>query len=542
MKEDPRDVAFLRVPPDAASPELTLRLEDLRAAAPQGIDEGLGPAGVPVELHGRAIKVAVMEEELQAAEGRLPASSGERDEMGRAEKPVAMDGAEDQKVAGRKRHGTDRRALEARPADLRVGHLGLKRSDWPANRKAAGLGAKPAVDLRLHLLPRSPVALPRPADDRRPSAACRAPDGRQGPSPERLPHPPLVQEPGVELVLPEGDEVAHLHVAAELVFQEARIGLSHPEGDEVPGIAEYALPDLVRELVKILVREDEREPVLPRLREDGGEGIGREGLELVDVEVEGGAGGVRQSGALHRRPLELREKKSAQEAGGVLADHAFREVGDHDPPPVHEEARIKAALCLAQDVPHGGVPEKPPNLVLERGDGLKPKAPLISGIFLPPEGPDDRIPELRGYALAEAVIREELRQGKDREIAVVEERGQGVPQDVFEARSPGGAPNPAKSGEDPGNHEVRLIVRHPGEEVQAHGTGEVAGVEVEDFACPIPRDRIQDLPGEVSMRIKETHTSPGVEVLEDEVPEQGALAEPRLPDDVEVLRPVLGVQ
>src|SRR5262245_36525117 len=44
------------------------------------------------------------------------------------------------------------------------------------------------------------------------------------------------------------------------------------------------------------------------------------------------------------------------------------------------------------------------------------------------------------------------------------------------------------------------------------------------------------------MRIKETHTSSGVEVLEDEVPKQGALAETGLPDDVQVLRPVLGMQ
>ena len=44
------------------------------------------------------------------------------------------------------------------------------------------------------------------------------------------------------------------------------------------------------------------------------------------------------------------------------------------------------------------------------------------------------------------------------------------------------------------------------------------------------------------MRIKEPHTSPGIEVLEDEVPEQGTLAESRLPDDIQVLRPVLGMK
>jgi hypothetical protein len=44
------------------------------------------------------------------------------------------------------------------------------------------------------------------------------------------------------------------------------------------------------------------------------------------------------------------------------------------------------------------------------------------------------------------------------------------------------------------------------------------------------------------MRIKETHTSPGVEVLKDKVPKEGALAQASLPDDIQVLRPVFRVE
>lgn len=75
VKENPRDVAVLRIPPYATPPHHTLRLEKLGATVSEGIDEGLGAAGVPIELHGRAIKVAVMEEELQAPERCLPAPS-----------------------------------------------------------------------------------------------------------------------------------------------------------------------------------------------------------------------------------------------------------------------------------------------------------------------------------------------------------------------------------------------------------------------------------------------------------------------------------
>lgn len=42
------------------------------------------------------------------------------------------------------------------------------------------------------------------------------------------------------------------------------------------------------------------------------------------------------------------------------------------------------------------------------------------------------------------------------------------------------------------------------------------------------------------MGVKEPHASPGIEVLEDEIAKQGALAKTSLPDDIQVLRPVLG--
>lgn len=131
VEENPGDVSVLRVPPDAAPPHHTLRLEKLGATVPQGIDQGFGAAGVPVELHGRAIKVAMVEEELEAPERCLPAPTREGRKMRGTQEPVTVDGPKDVKVAGRKHHGTDRRALEARPANLRVRHWD---SSVPAGR------------------------------------------------------------------------------------------------------------------------------------------------------------------------------------------------------------------------------------------------------------------------------------------------------------------------------------------------------------------------------------------------------------------------
>lgn len=83
--------------------------------------------------------------------------------------------------------------------------------------------------------------------------------------------------------MPKETKVARLHVPAELVGQEAGIPLADPEGDEVAGIAEDALPDLVGQLVEVLMREDQGEAVFPRLREDGGERLRREALELIYI-------------------------------------------------------------------------------------------------------------------------------------------------------------------------------------------------------------------------------------------------------------------
>jgi hypothetical protein len=98
----------------------------------------------------------------------------------------------------------------------------------------------------------------------------------------------------------------------------------------------------------------------------------------------------------------------------VLADHAFPEVSDHDAAPVHKEACVEAVPGLTEDVPHRGVGEQAPDLVLDRRDGFEPEAPIIAGVLLPPEGAHHRIADLRRQALPEGVIREEARQGEER--------------------------------------------------------------------------------------------------------------------------------
>jgi hypothetical protein len=154
----------------------------------------------------------------------------------------------------------------------------------------------------------------------------------------------------------------------------------------------------------------------------------------------------------------------------VLTDRALPEVGHHDPLTVHEEAGVEAVPGLAENVPHRSGGQEALHLVLNRGDGFETETAVIAGILLP-QGAHHRIADPRRHALPERVIREKARQGKDRKSAVIEERGKGMSQDVFEPRPPASAPYAAEGGKHPGHDERRFVLWHLRQEVQAHRRG-----------------------------------------------------------------------
>jgi hypothetical protein len=108
------DVAVRFPSEDAAS--LALGGEDRSAPVPEGVDQRLGTLGVPIELRGGPVEIPMVEKELQAPKGRLLARIQERYQMRGAQEPVALYGAQDQKVARRELDARDLGALEAWPA------------------------------------------------------------------------------------------------------------------------------------------------------------------------------------------------------------------------------------------------------------------------------------------------------------------------------------------------------------------------------------------------------------------------------------------
>ena len=142
---------------------------------------------------------------------------------------------------------------------------------------------------------------------------------------------------------------------AKLLRHRLRIGIADAKRHQRPHIAKYCLAYRLRQLVNVLVREREAQPILARFCQDGGKGIRREVLELVNEEVEVPAFGFRPIRPRHRAKLELRHQKRAKQIRLVMPKLALGQVGDEQPSVVHHEGYVHLLLHLAQNVPHDGI-------------------------------------------------------------------------------------------------------------------------------------------------------------------------------------------
>lgn len=77
------------------------------------------------------------------------------------------------------------------------------------------------------------------------------------------------------------------------------------------------------------------------------------------------------------------------------------------------------------------------------------------------------------------------------------------------------------------------------ERIQAHRILEIRGVEVSDMIRSVWRDAVEELFRYVSMRINKPHSTPLVNILEDEIPKQRAFPCTGLSDHVH-MPPSLG--
>src|SRR5262245_21862594 len=72
----------------------------------------------------------------------------------------------------------------------------------------------------------------------------------------------------------------------KLPTEDFGVGRADPKADDRPDVAEDRLEDHGVELSQVLMGEHQSDAVLAKLREHGGQALGREAVELVEVEKE----------------------------------------------------------------------------------------------------------------------------------------------------------------------------------------------------------------------------------------------------------------
>lgn len=350
-----------------------------------------------------------------------------------------------------------------------------------------------------------------------------------------------VHRPIGRLVANEGfvtrkiDELPSVEFFAEFAVKMFGIGEADAEGDEGADIAKDGFPHGGGKLGDVLMAQSEIEPVFSRLGQDGCEALGGEVLELIDEEIKIAPLVLGLTVPGHRSELKLRDEQGAEQVGFVVADLAFGEVGDEDAAFVHDKGDAQLVAHLADDVADDRGEEQLACLVLDRGDGLTHKARLPALVFVLPEVAEEGIVDLVHHPAAVGSVGEQAIEAEERSVRAMCQRSDGVVQDVFETRPPTFMPETLEGAHDAGGHEMSILGRGLGEQVESDGVIEVAGVKINGLLRPHRRDVQKQILRQIAMRINEADTVASLDELKDEIAQERRFPGTCLSDDVGVI-------
>jgi hypothetical protein len=132
----------------------------------------------------------------------------------------------------------------------------------------------------------------------------------------------------------EALEVLGAKVGSDFLRQPTGVRSRGLEDDPRAGIRQNRLPDLRRELAKVLMRQCESEPKSPRLSQEvGTRGWQRDVvLKLVDEQEDWSAGFFGHAGSALDGLPEAGDQEAPQESGGVFAQESLAKWNQQDPP------------------------------------------------------------------------------------------------------------------------------------------------------------------------------------------------------------------
>lgn len=344
-----------------------------------------------------------------------------------------------------------------------------------------------------------------------------------------------LREAGDNLKAIEANEGFQRKFSAEFAVQDFRIGLPDPEGDERTDIAENGTAHCRRNLLDVLMREREAEAVFARFGEDADEGVGGEVLKFIDEEEEVPALGLWLIYARHGGELELRGEQAADEAGFVGAEFSFGKIGDEDAAGIHHEWDAHLGAHLAEDVANNRVQQKLADLVLDRSDGLALEPRIVSLKFVEPKLLHKWIAHFRHDSAAILRIGEHSVDAEQGSVRAIEEGGDGIVENVFEARTPGVSPDAFERPHDAAGDEMPFVGWNVGDQIEADGEVEIARIEIHQVVGPVRGNAIEQFFGEVAVRIDQANPVASGEMLHDQIAEERRLSRAGFTDEVKML-------
>ena len=384
--------------------------------------------------------------------------------------------------------------------------------------------------------------LPRCGDDLLPVGHLWRLDGRNGDCREGGRANPIYHECEVYLPAVEGHDILLREFRHKYRLQHLGVEGPDPEDDRRSDVAKDGVAYLLLHLFDVLMRDDEIQFIFARFGEYLREGLVREVLELVNVEIKvwklrkllG-----RKIRAAHRGKEEARREHRAQETHIGLSDEALGKVDDDDFLLVHHLPDIEGGFRLADDVPDERIARELPDLVLDSGRRLLGIAVAVVGELLRPEVLHDRVLHVLDDLCPIVLVGVHAIDAEQRRVRIFEEGEKRIGENVFHACAPGVLPDLLEGRHKAGDDQVALVVADVLHDVERDRVLQVEGGEVHDILDAVLGDIVEKPLDRPAVRVDEGESLAVAQVLYRHILEQGRLAHTRFADDIHVTVTVL---
>ena len=197
----------------------------------------------------------------------------------------------------------------------------------------------------------------------------------------------------------------------------------HAEYHERGGIAEDGGAHRVAELLGILVRQRKMRCEFSRLRKQRREGVGAEGLKLVDVDEERCPGLGHLVATRHGDELQVRKQKRAEQVRRLLPYLALGEVRDKNAAILHRVREVEFRRDLPENIAQDRRGGELADFVENGARRLRLKALIVARILPCPETGDQGVCNAGDEAGAKILVGIDPRQvNKGRPRALKESR------------------------------------------------------------------------------------------------------------------------